>query len=93
MDFDQTTDPFMKLQASATEGAERDNALAIMGTYTVRRDGDVEPEDVGIMIEGIKVMENLGRVIMMFIMLFGIINALDRSFPDNLMYTFEFIKK
>ena len=50
-------------------------------------------KDVGIVIEGIKVMDNLGRVIMGFIMLFGIINALDRSFPDNLKYTFEFIQK
>ncbi|CAB1436705.1 unnamed protein product [Pleuronectes platessa] len=31
-----------------------------MGTFTVRSDGDVEPEDVGIVIEGIRVMDNLG---------------------------------
>ena len=47
----------------------------------------------GIVIEGIKVMDNWGRVIMGFIRLFGLFNSLDLSFPDNLRYTFEFIQK
>ncbi|KAJ8398188.1 hypothetical protein AAFF_G00430320 [Aldrovandia affinis] len=75
---------------SAAEDAERD--IKVMGIYTIRRDGNEKPEDVGIVIEGIKVLNN-GSVIMGFIMLFGLIYALDLSFPDNLKYTFEFFQK
>ncbi|XP_051996479.1 uncharacterized protein LOC127653727 [Xyrauchen texanus] len=79
--------------APATEDAERDLATTVMGIYVIRSDGDQEPEDVGVVIEGIKVLSNLGSVIMGFIMLFGLIYALDLSFPDNLKYTFEFFQK
>uniref|UniRef100_A0A8P4GG64 Uncharacterized protein n=1 Tax=Dicentrarchus labrax TaxID=13489 RepID=A0A8P4GG64_DICLA len=64
-----------------------------MGIYTIRRDGHEEPEDVGVVIEGIKVLNNVGSVIMGFIMLFGLIYALDLAFPQNLKYTFEFFQK
>ncbi|XP_035511840.1 uncharacterized protein LOC118323887 isoform X2 [Morone saxatilis] len=77
--------------------AERDIATTVMGTYTIRRDGHEEPEDVGVVIEGIKVLSNVGSVIMgfimLFIMLFGLIYALDLAFPENLKYTFEFFQK
>uniref|UniRef100_A0A8C9XZN7 Uncharacterized protein n=1 Tax=Sander lucioperca TaxID=283035 RepID=A0A8C9XZN7_SANLU len=81
------------INALATEDAERDLATTVMGIYVIRRDGDQEPEDVGVVIEGIKVLSNLGTVIMGFVMLFGLIYALDLSFPDNLKYTFEFFQK
>ncbi|XP_071393706.1 uncharacterized protein [Centroberyx affinis] len=48
---------FKEYLASATEDAERD--IGVMGIYTIRRDGDGEPEDVGIVIEGIKVLTNV----------------------------------
>lgn len=76
------------VQAPTTEDAERDIAITVMGIYMIRRDGDV-----GVVIEGIKVLSNVGSVIMGFIMLYGLIYALDLSFPDNLKYTFEFFQK
>ncbi|KAJ8393736.1 hypothetical protein AAFF_G00057890 [Aldrovandia affinis] len=82
---------FKEYLDSAAEDAERD--IKVMGIYTIRRDGNEKPEDVGIVIEGIKVLNNFGSVIMGFIMLFGLIYALDLSFPDNLKYTFEFFQK
>ncbi|KAJ8355310.1 hypothetical protein AAFF_G00071680 [Aldrovandia affinis] len=82
---------FQQSEDSAAEDAERD--IKVMGIYTIRRDGNEKPEDVGIVIEGIKVLNNFGSVIMGFIMLFGLIYALDLSFPDNLKYTFEFFQK
>lgn len=85
------------VQSSAAEDAERDIATTVMGIYTIRRDGHEEPEDVGVVIEGIKVLSNVGSVIMgfimLFIMLFGLIYALDLAFPENLKYTFEFFQK
>lgn len=39
------------------------------------------------------VPDNVGIVMESYIILFGLINALDLSFPDNLTYTFEFYQK
>lgn len=64
-----------------------------LGLYTIQRGGDEEPEDVGIVIKGIKVLNKLGSVIMGFIMLLGLIYALDVSFPENLRYTFVVFQK
>ncbi|CAM4513279.1 unnamed protein product [Leuciscus chuanchicus] len=76
----------------ATEDAENETPnTVIMGIYKIRR-GDCT-EDIGVVIEGIKVLSNLACVILAFIMLFGIIYSHDLSFPDNLKYTFEFIQK
>lgn len=75
----------------ATENAESD--IGVMGIYIIRRDGDEEPEDVGIVIEGTKVLSQVGSVIMGFILMFGLVYALDLSFPENLKYTFEFCQK
>ncbi|KAF3843775.1 hypothetical protein F7725_002624 [Dissostichus mawsoni] len=57
----------------ASEDAERDIPNTVMGIYTIRRNGDGGPEDVGIVREGIKVMENVGSVIVGLIMLLGLI--------------------
>lgn len=38
-------------------------------------------------------MNNLGSVIMAFIVLFGLIYALDLSYPNDHKYTFEFCQK
>lgn len=81
------------VQPTAVEDAERDITTTVMCIYTIRRDGHEEPEDVGVVIEGIKVLNNLGSVTTGFIMLFGLIYALDLAFPENLKYTFEFFQK
>lgn len=54
-----------------------DIATTVMGIYTIRNNRHEEPEDVGVVIEGIKVLSNIGSVIMGFIMLFGLVYALD----------------
>ena len=72
---------------------QRGTFPTVMGIYTIRRNGDGGPEDVGIVMEGIKVMENVGSVIVGLIMLSGLMYALDLSFPDNLKYAFEFLQK
>ena len=81
------------VQPTDVEDAERDITSTVMGIYTIRRDGHEEPDDVGVVIEGIKVLNNLGSVTTGFIMLFGLIYALDLAFPENLKYTFEFFQK
>ncbi|KAK0149679.1 hypothetical protein N1851_009561 [Merluccius polli] len=80
----------IKDEPSAAEDAE--NIVdTVMGIHTVRQ--FEEPDDIGVVIEGVKVLNNVGSATMAFIMLFGLIYALDLSFPDNLKYTFEFVQK
>uniref|UniRef100_A0AAQ5ZWT5 Uncharacterized protein n=1 Tax=Amphiprion ocellaris TaxID=80972 RepID=A0AAQ5ZWT5_AMPOC len=92
--FNEDPDSFFKeYLTSAAEDAERDIADTTMGIYTIRREGVEEPVDLGIVIEGIKVPSNIGNVILGFILLFGLIYALDLSFPDHMKYTTEFFQK
>ncbi|NP_001104557.1 uncharacterized protein LOC100126807 [Danio rerio] len=79
--------------ASGTDDVERGISTTVMGIYIIRSYDNGEPQDVGIVIEGIKVLTNVGSVIMGFVVLFGLIYALDLRFPENLKYTFEFIQK
>lgn len=81
------------VKESASEDGERDITATVMGIYTVVRDGEDEPKDVGIVIEGTKVLQNMDSVMKAFIVLFGLIYALDLSYPDTLKYTFEFCQK
>lgn len=64
-----------------------------MGIYTIRSQGHQDPDDVGVVIEGVKVMHNINTVINAFIVLFGLIYALDLAYPDCMKYTFEFVQK
>lgn len=64
-----------------------------MGIYAAGRDQHGEPDDVGIVIEGVIAMDNVGSLIHGFIMLFGLIYALDLSYPDKFKFTFEFIQR
>ncbi|KAM7376710.1 hypothetical protein PAMP_006421 [Pampus punctatissimus] len=79
-------------QSSAAEDAERDIAAIVMGIYTVLKRHE-DPEDVGVVIEGTKFLNNVGSVIMGFNMLLGLIYVLDLAFPENLKYTFKFFQK
>ncbi|XP_039889832.1 uncharacterized protein LOC120734850 isoform X2 [Simochromis diagramma] len=85
---------FKEYLTSSTEDERlRSTAATVMGIYTIRREGIQEPEDVAVVIEGTTVMNNLGSVIMAFIVLFGLIHALDLSYPNDLKYTFELCQK
>uniref|UniRef100_A0A3Q4H0T0 Uncharacterized protein n=1 Tax=Neolamprologus brichardi TaxID=32507 RepID=A0A3Q4H0T0_NEOBR len=61
--------------------------LTVMGIYTITREGIQEPEDVGVVIDGATVMNNLGSVF------FGLIYALDLSYPNDHKYTLELSAK
>uniref|UniRef100_A0AAX7SNG5 Uncharacterized protein n=1 Tax=Astatotilapia calliptera TaxID=8154 RepID=A0AAX7SNG5_ASTCA len=92
--FNEDPDLLFKEYLTSTEDEWlRSTAATVMGIYTIRREGVQEPEDVAVVIEGTTVMNNLGSVIMAFIVLFGLIYALDLSYPNDLKYTFEFCQK
>lgn len=87
-------DIFSVFQTSSTEDEQlRSTAATVMGIYTTTSEGIQEPKDVGVVIEGTTVMNNLGSVIMAFIVFFGLIYALELSYPNDHNYTLEFCQK
>uniref|UniRef100_A0A672G278 Uncharacterized protein n=1 Tax=Salarias fasciatus TaxID=181472 RepID=A0A672G278_SALFA len=65
-----------------------------VGIYVLKEHaGSDEPEDIGIVLEGIKVLQSLDNVALAVAMLFGLIYALNLDYPADLRYTFEAIQK
>lgn len=52
-----------------------------------------EVEDIGIVLEGIKVLKDLDNIALAVAMLFGLMYVLNLSYPADLRYTFEVIQK
>ena len=68
----------------------------VLGVYVVRHEGADStdpPEDVGIVIEGCTVLQDLGDVASGCAVLLGLIYSLNLSYPKDLRYTFEFLQK
>lgn len=71
-------------------------ANTIIGIYIIRpEDAEVSepPSDVGIVVEGVKVLKELGDVTKACALLLGVIYSLNLSYPSNLKFTFEFLQK
>ncbi|KAE8278124.1 hypothetical protein D5F01_LYC23797 [Larimichthys crocea] len=64
--------------------------------FVIRKEGaepDVAPEDVGIVLEGVQVLDELGNVPLAVVMLFALVYALNLSYPPELRYTLEALQK
>uniref|UniRef100_A0A3Q3ML27 Uncharacterized protein n=1 Tax=Mastacembelus armatus TaxID=205130 RepID=A0A3Q3ML27_9TELE len=75
--------------------AEREREQMLLGVYAVRHEG-VEPTDspnVGVIIEGCEVLQDLRDVASGCALLLGLIYCLNLSYPKDLKYTFEFLQK
>ena len=65
-----------------------------VGIYVLKQHASSDqPEDIGIVLEGIKVLQGLDNVALAVAMLFGLMYALNLSYPADLRYTFETIQK
>lgn len=67
-----------------------------MEIYVIRHEGaepTEPPEDVGIIMEGVEVLQDLSDVANGCAVLLGLIYSLNLSYPNNLRYTFEFLQK
>lgn len=75
--------------------AEADVAGTTMAIYTVRAESD-DPDDpggrfadVGVVLEGVEVLHNIQSINHACVMLYGLIYALNLSYPNSLKNTFE----
>ncbi|XP_033981450.1 uncharacterized protein LOC117478557 [Trematomus bernacchii] len=68
----------------------------VLGIFAIKKEG-AEPTDsladVGIVIEGVEVLNDLQNIANALAILFGLTYALDLSYPKNLRCTFEVLQK
>ncbi|XP_030590452.1 uncharacterized protein LOC115783662 [Archocentrus centrarchus] len=87
-------------QDTESREAEADVAEKTIGIYTVRAEGrgpdgpgNGRFADVGVVLEGVEVLHNLQSVSHACVMLYGLIYALNLSYPKRLKRTFEVYQK
>ncbi|XP_030609913.1 uncharacterized protein LOC115797472 [Archocentrus centrarchus] len=65
-----------------------------VGIFTVKQqEAQPTPDDVGIILEGQIVIQDLDNVPLAVALLFGLLYALNMDYPHQLRYTFEVIQK
>ncbi|TDG98529.1 hypothetical protein EPR50_G00201260 [Perca flavescens] len=68
----------------------------VMGVYVILKEGaepEGNPEDIGVLIEGVEVLRELGNIGDTCALLFGLIYCLNLSYPADLKCTFEVMQK
>uniref|UniRef100_A0A665X639 Uncharacterized protein n=1 Tax=Echeneis naucrates TaxID=173247 RepID=A0A665X639_ECHNA len=68
----------------------------VMGVYIIQTEGAEpgdDPEDIGVLIEGVEVLSGLGDPAMACALLFGLIYCLNLSYPPELKCTLEVLQK
>ncbi|KAL3976477.1 coatomer subunit delta [Sarotherodon galilaeus] len=68
----------------------------VMGVYVIHQEGAEpgdDPENIGVLIEGVEVLTGLRSIAIACALLFGLIYCLNRSYPPELKCTFEVLQK
>ncbi|XP_030008984.1 uncharacterized protein LOC115432239 [Sphaeramia orbicularis] len=94
--LNENPESFIKEYEDVEPGAMRGMEQKVMEIYVIRHEGaepTEPPEDVGIIIEGVEVLQDLGDVANGCAVLLGLIYCLNLSYPKDLRYTFEFLQK
>ncbi|KAI9539258.1 hypothetical protein NQZ68_005337 [Dissostichus eleginoides] len=71
-------------------------AETVFGIFVIRHEGAEpgdDPENDGIILEGVEVLDELGNVSFAVAMLFALVYALHLSYPPELKFTFEALQK
>lgn len=64
-----------------------------MGIYVVKHEATSRPDDIGIVLEGLPVLQDLDSVALAVAMLFGLMYVINLNYPDDLRYSFEAFQK
>ncbi len=76
--------------------AQRDLEQVVFGIYSINAEGGdatTTPVDVGIVIEGVEVLHDLGDIASACALLMGVIYAMNLSYPQELKMFFEVLQK
>ncbi|XP_048857981.1 uncharacterized protein LOC125725256 [Brienomyrus brachyistius] len=81
---------------STADNAQKDLEQLTMGVFVIRKEGEgpQEPaEKIGIVIEGVEVLNELNSVASACALLLGLIYELNLAYPKCLHFTFEVLQK
>lgn len=84
------------LTSQNTEANTEAMEQTVMGVYVIQKEGvepGDDPEDIGVLIEGVEVLTGLGSIAIACALLFGLIYCLNLSYPPELKCTFEVLQK
>ncbi|XP_042567834.1 uncharacterized protein LOC122134871 isoform X2 [Cyprinus carpio] len=68
----------------------------VMGVYVILKEGELpddDPQDIGVLIEGVEFLSDLSSIAQACALLFGLIYCLNLSYPPELKCTFEVLQK
>uniref|UniRef100_A0A8C6LU60 Uncharacterized protein n=1 Tax=Nothobranchius furzeri TaxID=105023 RepID=A0A8C6LU60_NOTFU len=68
----------------------------VMGVFVIQKEGvepEDDPEDIGVLIEGVETLTGVGNIAQACALLFGLIYCLNLSYPPELKCTFEVFQK
>ncbi|KAE8289473.1 hypothetical protein D5F01_LYC11174 [Larimichthys crocea] len=94
--LNEDPEKLVKEYMTADESSGSTMAETVFGIFVMRHEGAEPgdaPEDVGIILEGVEVLNNLGSVPFAVAMLLALVYALNLSYPPELKYTFEALQK
>ncbi|XP_041825356.1 uncharacterized protein LOC121629698 isoform X2 [Melanotaenia boesemani] len=94
--LNEEPESLVRTHMDADVEAEREMQKVVLGIYAVKREGAEQADpyaDVGILVEGCTVLQDLREVANGCAVLFGLIYCLNLSYPKDLRYTFEFLQK
>ena len=66
---------------------------SVMGVYVTQEEPGDDPEDIGVLIEGMEVLSGLGNIAIVCALLFGLIYCLNQSYPPEHKCTYEVVQK
>ena len=84
---------FLLFQDADGDSVSQDLAVQRMKIYTIKTNTSEGPYDVGIVVEGLKVLTALGNFTRACSMLIGLTYAVNLAYPKELKYTFEVFQK
>ncbi|KAK7925484.1 hypothetical protein WMY93_007794 [Mugilogobius chulae] len=87
---------FSSREAEEFHDVQQQMAKTVIGIYAILHEADDEnndPEEVGVIIEGVIVLRDLRELSIAFPLLFGLMYVLNLNYPQDLKYTFEFFQK
>uniref|UniRef100_A0A673CN21 Uncharacterized protein n=2 Tax=Sphaeramia orbicularis TaxID=375764 RepID=A0A673CN21_9TELE len=90
----ESTDQLLKEYDDADEDSvSQDLAVQNLKIYNIKANTSEDPDNIGIVVEGVKVLTALGNFPRACSLLIGLVYAVNLAYPKELRYTFEVFQK
>ena len=81
------------VQAEDVAGIKESIEDTTVGIFVVKNDATSRREDMGIVLEGLQILQGLDNAALAAAMLFGLMYVLNLNYPPELKHTFEVLQK